>query len=201
MTPGPGKYDSAAFDAAVEKIMNSVCPPYEGKKYNPEGKTVLIGEGLPALDTAEKILLPCQWTVEPLLNEIPLRSFTDTECTYTDRQWIRKAASQRKKADPRQAESHAAALARAASLVERISDGDYILITYPEFMSLLQKQLRVNDYVVQRSGFMGIKPLELFVVSQKEGHCGGCQHNCFLSNPGCGVGRDRAARKGVPYTK
>ena len=201
MTPAAGSYDSAGFDAAVREIMNSACPPYDGRKYNPEGKTVLIGEGLPALDTAEKVLLPCEWSVEPLLNEIPLRSFTDTERSYSDRQWIRKAAAQRKKAEPRQSESCAAAQERADKLIKKISGRDYILITYPEFMSVLQKRLRVNDYVVQRSGFMGIKPLELFVVSQKEGHCGGCQHNCFLSNPGCGVGRDRAARKGVPYTK
>lgn len=201
MSPAAGKYDSAGFDAAVNEAINSACPPYEGKKYNPEGKTVLIGEGLPALDTAEKVLLPCEWSVEPLLNEIPLRSFTDTEKCYSSRQWVRKAAAQRKRGDSRQTESHAAVLARADRLIEKISCGDHILITYPEFMSVLLGRLRVHDYVVQRSGFMSIRPLELFVVSQKEGHCGGCQHNCFLSNPGCGVGRDRAARKGVPYTK
>lgn len=201
MSPAPGKYDSAGFDAAVSEIINSPCPPYEGKKYNPEGKTVLIGGGIPALDTAEKALLPCHWSLEPLLNEIPLRSFTDTEKRYSTRQWIKKAAAQRKRGEPRQAESQAAAQKRADKLIEKIAGKDHILITYPEFLSVLLGRLRVHDYVVQRSGFMGIRPMELFVVSGKEGHCGGCQHNCFLSNPGCGVGRDKAARKGVPYTK
>ena len=201
MSPAAGRYDSAGFDAAVNEIINSPCPPYEGKKYNPAGKTVLIAGGIPALDTAEKALLPCHWALEPLLNEIPLRSFTDTEKSYSTRRWIRKAAAQRRRGEPRQAESLAAAQARADRLIAKIAGGDYLLITYPEFLSVLLKRLRVHDYVVQRSGFMSIKPMELFVVSGKEGHCGGCQHNWFLSNPGCGVGRDKAARKGVPYTK
>ena len=28
MSPAPGKYDSAGFDAAVSQIINSPCPPY-----------------------------------------------------------------------------------------------------------------------------------------------------------------------------
>jgi len=201
MSPAPGRYDSVGFDCAVMEAASSVCPPYDGRKFNPEGKTVLIGEGMPALDTAEKLLLPCSWTVDPLLNEIPLRSFTDTQRSYTDRQWMKKAATQRKLGDSRQQESHGAAKVRADRLIERISDGDYILITYPEFLSVLLERLRVHGYVIQRTGFMRIQPWERFLISPKEAHCGGCQHNCFLSNPGCGVGRDKAARKGVPFTK
>lgn len=201
MCPAPGKYDSAGFDAAIDEMMGESCPPYDGRKYDASGKSVLIGEGLPAQDTAEKILLPCTWTVDPLLNEIPVRSFADTERCFTARQWLRKAAAQRKRGDARQAESDADVLSRADKLIERISGKDHILITYPAFLSVLVKRLRQHDYVVQRSGFMGIRPLELFLASQKEAHCGGCQHNCFLSNPGCGVGRDKAARKGIPYTK
>jgi len=197
----PGKYDSAGFDAAVKESFMSDCIPYDGNKLNTEGKTVLIGEGLPALATAEKMLLPCQWSVDCLLNEVPLRSFCDTDRSFTDRQWIRKAASQRKRSDPRQQESDVAVKERADKLVEKISGGDYVLITYPEFLSVLLNRLRVHNYVIQRTGFMRVQPYEWFLASQKEAHCGGCQHNCFLSNPGCGVGRDKAARKGIPYTK
>ncbi len=200
LSPAPGRYDSAAFDSAVQNALESVCPPYDGRQYNPEGKTVLIGEGMPALDTAEKILLPCRWTVDPLLNEIPFRSFADTESTFTERQWMKKAAAQRKHADPRQPESDAASQARADTLIDKITGGDFILITYPVFLSILLDRLRVHNYVIQRTGVMRIQPLERFLISRKEDHCGGCQHNCFLSNPGCGVGRDKAMRKGVPFS-
>lgn len=54
LSPAPGRYNSAGFDAAVREMSASLCPPYEGKRLNPEGKNVLIGEGRPALDTAEK---------------------------------------------------------------------------------------------------------------------------------------------------
>ena len=201
LLPAPGKYDSAGFDAAVKEMSASPCPPYNGKKFNPEGKIVLIGEGTPAMDTAKKILLPCEWSVDGLLNEISIRSFTDTERSFTSRQWVNKAAAQRRRGDARQSESLAEVRARADKLINKISGKDYILISYPEFISVLLDRLRVKDFVVQRTGFMGIKPFEWFVVSEKEAHCGGCQHNCFLSNPGCGVGRDKAVRKGIPFTK
>lgn len=201
MSPAPGSYDSAAFDAAIREIAESACPPYEGKMFKAGEKTVLIGEGMPALDTAKKVLQPCDWSVESLLNEIPVRSFADTERSFTSRRWMRKAAAQRKRGDSRQSESEAAVRARADKLIERISGGDFILITYPEFLSVLLKRLRAHNYVVQRTGFMGIKPYEWFLVSEKDAHCGGCLHNCFLSNPGCGVGRDKAARKGLPISK
>ena len=196
-----GNYDSAGFDAAVRDAVNSPCLPYGGRKYGAEGKTVLIGEGLSARDTAEKLLLPCEISEEPLLNEIPLRSFSDTERRYPRQLWLMKAAAQRRRGNIRQAESDAAAAARADKLIDRISDGDYILVTYPRFLTVFLDRLRVHDYVVQRTGFGRIKPLERFLISQKESHCGGCQHNCFLSNPGCGVGRDKAMRKGLPYSE
>ena len=136
-----------------------------------------------------------------MLNEIAFRSFTDTERSFTARQWMRKAAAQRKRGDARQQQSHAAIRARADEVVRGISGGDYILITYPQFLSVLLRRLRAHGFVVQRTGFMETKPFERFVASGKEAHCGGCLHNCYLSNPGYSVGRDKAARKGLHFTK
>ena len=75
------------------------------------------------------------------------------------------------------------------------------MISYPQFLSVLLRRLRAHGFVVQRTGFMEIKPFERFVASGKEAHCGGCLHNCYLSNPGYGVGHDKAARKGLHFTK
>ena len=86
-----GKYSSSEFDAAMRAELDSCILPYTGRKYNPEGKTVWIGEGRLAQDTAEQLLLPCSPIVEPLLNEIPLRSFTDTKTLYPLETWKRKA--------------------------------------------------------------------------------------------------------------
>lgn len=189
-----GKYSSAGFDAAIQEEMNSGILPYNGRRYNPEGKTVWIGEGRLAQDTAEKLLLPCAPIVEPLLNEISLRSFVDTETLYPLETWMRKAASQRKHGDARQAESLADLMSRANRFIDKAEQHESMVITYPLFLEELLKCLRSRGFVVQRTGLMKIQPLERFLVSRREEHCGGCQHNCFLANPGCGIGQDKAMR-------
>jgi hypothetical protein len=110
---------------------------------------------------------------------------------------MRKAAGQRRHAEPRQPESQKQVKARADALILKLAkDGrDCILITGPLFLTELLDRFRVQNYIVQRSGIFRIQPLEKFVISEKEAHCGGCGHNCFLSNPGCGVGRDKAQRR------
>ena len=190
-----GEYDSSGFDAAVRRELESETEIPAGRKIDPAGRKVLIGEGLRAKDTAEKLLLSCQFTVEPLLNEIPLRSFTDTEKKISLETWMKKAAAQRKKGDTRQPESRAAVIERAETLIGNIEGNNPILISYPLFLTELLDRLRIHGYVIQRSGVLKIQPLERFVVSRREEHCGGCQHNCFLDNPGCGIGRDKAMRQ------
>ena len=190
-----GRYDSSGFDAAIAEEQRSTADFTAGKKLNPAGREILIGEGLTARDTAEKLLSPCLFTVEPLLNEIPLRSFTDTEKQYPLETWLKKAAVQRRKEDTRQKESRAEVIERAETLIRKIEGKNPILISYPLFLAELLDRLRVHGYVIQRSGVLKIQPLERFVVSRRDEHCGGCQHNCFLDNPGCGIGRDKAIRQ------
>ena len=104
---------------------------------------------------------------------------------------------ERKQADPRQPESLQQVRARADALILKLAQdgGDCILITGPLFLTELLDRFRVQNYVCQRSGIFRVRPLEKFVISEKEAHCGGCGHNCFLSNPGCGVGREKALRR------
>ena len=54
---------------------------------------------------------------------------------------------------------------------------------------------RVRGYCVQRTGMGRIRPFEQMLLSRRGEHCGGCGHNCLLSNPGCSIGRDKAARQ------
>lgn len=197
--PLQGKYDSAGFDFAFAASLASVIQPYSGRRFDPAGRRVLIGEGQLAADTAAQLILPCSPVTDPLLNEIAVRSFSDTEKRYPVDTWLRKAAVQRKRADPRQPESRAQVIARADALIKEVEGSSCILITGPLFLAELLDRLRIHNYVIQRTGVMRIQPLERFVISHREEHCGGCQHNCFLSNPGCGVGRDKAMRKGLKF--
>ena len=190
-----GMLDSKGFEAAVINERDSEVVPFEGKKIDSGSRTVLIGEGLQAKDTAGKILLPCQLTVEPLLNEIPLHAFADTNKQHKPEVWFRKAAFQRRMGETRQDESYADVKQRADRLIEKVKGDAPVIISYPLFLEVLLDRLRAKGYVIQRSGVLKIQPLERFVVSRREEHCGGCQHNCFLDNPGCGIGRDKAMRQ------
>ena len=98
---------------------------------------------------------------------------------------------------PRQPESRKKVIERADALICKLEEagGDSLLISYPLFLPELLDRLRIRNYVIQRGGLLKFQPLEKIVVSRRDEHCGGCQHNCFLSNPGCGVGRDKAMRK------
>ena len=197
VNPLEGNYSSAEFDRAFRRMLDSAAVPPAERKISPGGRTVYIAEGELARSTAEQILEPCEIHTEPLLNEIVVCSFSDTEKQFSVEKWLRKAASQRKASDPRQPESRNKVIERADALIRKLEEAgeDSLLISYPLFLPELLDRLRIRNYVIQRGGLLKFQPLEKIVVSRRNEHCGGCQHNCFLSNPGCGVGRDKAMRK------
>ena len=178
-------------------MIRSAAEAPSERRISPGNRVVYIGEGFLARSTAEQILEPCELHVEPLLNEVDVRSFSDSDRPLPAEKWLRKAAAQRKAGDSRQPESREDIAARADTLIRKLEEAgrDSLLITYPIFLAELLDRFRVHNYVVQRGGLFRFQPLEKIVVSRKDEHCGGCQHNCFLSNPGCGVGRDKAMRR------
>ena len=89
-SPLEGSFSSAAFDAAFGCMIDSAAEAPAERKIAPGGRTVYIAEGGLSLSTAEQILEPCQLQVEPLLNEIPVRSFTDTEQQFSAEKWLKR---------------------------------------------------------------------------------------------------------------
>ena len=197
LSPLEGSYTSAGFDEAAAAVIRSSAEAPSERRISPGSRVVYIGEGCLARSTAEQILEPCELHVEPLLNEIAVRSFSDSARPLPAEKWLRKAAAQRRAGDSRQPESRDAVVTRADTLIRKLEEAgaDSLLITYPIFLAELLDRFRAHNYVVQRGGLFRFQPLEKIVVSRKDEHCGGCQHNCFLSNPGCGVGRDKALRR------
>ena len=192
-----GLYNSAEFDAAMASLHSSEMVSHVERRINADGRILLLGEGRLARSTVEKALMPMPFLIEPLLNDIQVRSFNDSAKRIPFEKWVKKAAQQRRSGDPRQPETRADVIRRADLLIEKL-ESDYqnaFLISYPIFLSELLDRFRIHNYVIQRTGLFRIEPLERIVVSRKDEHCGGCQHNCFLSNPGCGIGRDKAMRK------
>ena len=86
--------------------------------------------------------------------------------------------------------------ARASALAKLLlaEKENCVVIGQPNFLPFLIRALERNGCCILRSSSGTIRPGEKIRVTEKKDHCGGCQHNCLLSNPGCGVGRDKASR-------
>ncbi len=85
-----------------------------------------------------------------------------------------------------------------AALMEYKSD--CVIAVPPGFLRVLLNQMAKRGFVVRRSDGGSFKPFERVRITEKRDHCGGCNHNCLLRSPGCGIGRDKARRLGIEKT-
>ena len=86
--------------------------------------------------------------------------------------------------------------ARAKQLIAALlaHGEDCVLAAPPNFLRLLLRQMERSGFVIRRGGSGTPRPLERIRITEKRDHCGGGSHDCLLKDPGCGVGRDKAAR-------
>ena len=189
------KIDFDTFFTMQEEKEEAPLSAIEKSRFSLRGRPLLIAEGKPAKKTAAALFPEEQAVIEPLLNEIRILPWGEEKRSMTETGWKKAAEAKRKRGDPSQPESRDALIRRACSLLSLCADmQDPVLISGPDFLTLLLDCARSKGYVVGRSELGPIKPLEQIVLSRREEHCGGCGHNCFLSSPGCGVGKDKAAR-------
>ena len=85
---------------------------------------------------------------------------------------------------------------RTAEAAETLlaSKQDCVVAADPEILRFLLRALEKRRCVIRRARSGALMPGERIRVTERSDHCGGCQHNCLLKNPGCGVGKDKAAR-------
>ena len=166
----------------------------QGHTVAANGRKVYISQHAAARETSERLIPGAAAETEPLLDEIPLKSAQSGRklplWLWRVLVWIRglfglalgeSGRESRKKAD---------------ALIDRLekTGADCILVSHPRRIAALCDALRVRGYCVQRTGLGRIKPFEQLLLSRRDEHCGGCAHNCLLSNPGCNIGRDKAGR-------
>jgi hypothetical protein len=86
--------------------------------------------------------------------------------------------------------------ARAGNISEALlkSQTDCVIVAPPNILRFLLRALEKRRCVIRRTRSGVILPGERIRVTERSDHCGGCQHNCLLANPGCGVGKDKASR-------
>ena len=73
-------------------------------------------------------------------------------------------------------------------------DRDSIVICGRQAMSALMNRLRARGYLLEGGGLLP-KPLERVRATKRSLHCGGCAHNCLLSEAKCQKGQNKA--KGI----
>ena len=191
----PERCDAAGFETAVRRALDE--PPEEAreKKLSGEGRQILIAPCPAALRTAELCVEGGERREEPLLE--PVRCKAGREAgERSPAAWLRLAGRQRRRGDPRQGESRKAIAQRAEALFSRLEEAekDCVLVADRILAAELMDRARLHGCAVARTGVFRIKPWERILITRRDQHCGGCGHNCLLSNPGCGVGRDKAAR-------
>ena len=69
-------------------------------------------------------------------------------------------------------------------------DRDSIVICGRQAMSALMNRLRAKGYLLEGGGLLP-RPLERVRATKRSLHCGGCAHNCLLSEAKCQKGQNK----------
>ena len=189
--------NSTDFDRKCQAGPNSAIEAVNTPKISSNNRPVYVSSGKSALQTAELLFTDAAIVEETLLDEVIQRAYKDTEKKLPLWYWQFIASLQRSTGNNRQPESKTQAKARAKQLLDLLEsrDQDCILISHPIFIRILLNCLRARGYCITRTNFYRVTPLERILITKPNMHCGGCGHNCLLSNPGCGIGRDAARRR------
>ncbi len=192
-------YHSAGFDKALRQERSCGIERIQCKQGGTGGRPVYVSTHKSAQQTAEKLFSGAELRKEALLDEIPMRSYKDTakgeELPLW--RWRFMAKQQWRRGNERQPESRQQSIDRAEKLIALLEEQgqDCILVSHPNFIKILRKRFRRRGCLVSGSGNFVISPLDRLLVTRPEMHCGGCGHNCLLSNPGCQIGQDAARRR------
>ena len=186
----PRRCSSRALAEEMARILDEPIKPSGAKTVKANGRAVYSSPRQCAISTAHAVVADAEALEEPLLDELPTPEILGGR-TLPCRLlrlliFLRSLLGVGLAAERR----------RADELIDRLERAgeDCVLVSHPGFIAVLIDRLRVRGYCAQRTGFGRIKPLEQMLLSRRDEHCGGCAHNCLLSNPGCNIGRDKAAR-------
>ena len=196
------KYTPGEYDDALRQYDAADIVPVEQPQEPGDYKKVYVSSQRRAAQTARQLFpsVPESDVIETnLLNEVPLRSFSDSERSRP--KWVYDAAGRLQwLMGKRQEETRSDTIRRADELIDLLekNDEDVILISHGFFMNVLIGRLkRRRRYEVSRGSTFVISPLERVRVTDRQPHCGGCHHNCLLKNAGCVIGQDKARKAGI----
>ncbi len=191
----PKRCSAAEFET-LARMASQREPEERPEKKLKWGGLVLHAPCAAAAKTAEICVEGGVRREEPLLAPVIQRASREGG-SASPRHWLQMARLQRKLGNKRQPESRKQLNQRAETLFARLErEGkDCVLIADCLLAEQLLDRARVRGYTHARTGIFRYRPWERILLTGRDLHCGGCGHNCLLSNPGCGIGKDKAARK------
>ena len=189
--------NSTDFDKMCRTMPDCDIEAVNSEQSSSNSRPAYVSSGKGALQTAKLLFTDAAIAEETLLDEVPQRAYKDTEKKLPLWHWQFMASLQRFTGNNRQPESKSQAKTRAKKLIDLLEshNQDCILISHPIYIRVLLDCLSTRGYRITRTNFFRVAPLEHILITKPDMHCGGCGHNCLLSNPGCGVGRDAAKRR------
>ena len=162
-------YTSKTFDQACWAYDKSKIKPVENIKKDIFIEKVYISELSRTYETACELFSCKEFDMTELLNEVPLRSFKDTQKSYPLKTWnvcgrlqwffnIKRQQEGRRKTTKR--------AKKAVAMIERKGKDCYV-VTHGFFMITLIKVLRRNGYRIEREKKNGINNLEKVIAYKK----------------------------------
>ena len=153
----------------IRQADNAVLPD-DAPRGNAKNYRVYIGTAPAGRETAEALFtLPEAPVVTPLLDDIP------TEAGLRGKLAARRAARH-----------------RAGELLDTLEkdERDSVVLCGGQAMAALRFVLRARGYLLEGGGLVP-RPLERVRATKRSLHCGGCAHNCLLSEAKCEKGRNK----------
>lgn len=188
------RYDAAGFERAVQEERTHAAVPPDCRKGDASAYRVYTGTAPASVQTAELLFdLSAPPAATELLDDVPLRAFRAGGGSLTRRVWQTAGSIQWAVGGGRQSETRAETLKRVRKFVTMLEkeERDCIVVSRGLTMAALKTVLRGRGYCLEGGGPVP-KPLERVRATKQSLHCGGCAHNCLLSEAKCDTGKNKA---------
>ena len=161
------KYNSTTYDWACNKY--DECPiALPSKKYSKvdDPKTVYISELSRTYETACRLFNESNFFKTALLNEVPLRSFKNTDKMYPLWLWNFVGRLQWFLQSSRQVESRKETIMRAKKMIKLLEEHqeDCYLITHGFYMRVFIKELKKQGYKIKNYYFFRLSNLDMVIA-------------------------------------
>jgi len=197
--PRAARCDAAAFARAAEAAVFGHAVSESVRKSDASSYRIYTGTRPASAETVEMLFELSEPPVTTaLLDDVPLLPFRETSREYPLWLWKALGEVQRLVGSACQRESGRETVRRAKEVADLLEHGgrDCVVVAGTHMMRALRSVLRRRGYLLEGSDLFP-KPLERVRATKRALHCGGCRHNCLLTEPKCRIGREKALERGI----